>query len=160
MLQQERLLRVVTHQELVHFKPVVPQEAHPYQECNRSAAAQPRGLRIQVQDPPGIQILRQFPVTHHPQRFRRQVIRAGEFFRRPVYREVPAVRGRLPRGPRGPARPADGTELVPQVHFVSSLSRRIAVRFPSADNICDGFVKPAFHKRFEIIRGRFFRHAV
>ena len=33
---------------------------------------------------------------------------------------------------RGPARPADGTELVPQVHFVSSLSRRIAVRFPSS----------------------------
>ena len=132
MLQQERLLRIVAHQKLVHFKSVVRQETRTHEKGHGAASAQSRGLCIQVQDPPRIQFFRDLPVAHEPQCIRRQIQGVRKFLCRTVYREMAAVRTGFRGGCPAFPGPAHCPELILQVHFVSSFSRRTAVRLPSS----------------------------
>ena len=78
--------------------------------------------------------LRQIQAAHPGHRVPAHLHRSGEFLHRPVYRQMPAVpaagfrRSFSPRAGASSHRP----QLVPQVHFVSSFSSRIAVALPSS----------------------------
>ena len=90
--EQKGFFRIVPHQELMHFKPFIRQPSHTHKKSHRAASAQAGGFRVQIQDPPGIKIRRYFLFTHQHQGLPGQLQRAGKFLRRPVYRQMPAVR--------------------------------------------------------------------
>ena len=131
--EQVRFLRIVPHEELMDLKALIRQPSQAHEKSDRAAAAQAGGLRIQIENPPGIEIRRHLLFAHQGKGVPGQFPGAGKLLRRPVYRKVPAVTGSLFRLCRpARSRPADRPKLVSQVHSVSSFSRRIAVRLPSS----------------------------
>ena len=137
MPQQCRFLVVVAHQELMHLKSVIGKISESHQKSDRPAPRKAGGFRVQIQDPPGIEHLRQGHAAHFFQGFPPHFRGAGKFRHRAINRQVTAVpffgfRRPLPLLFLGRSRlPVYGPQLVPQVHFVSSFRIRIAVRFPS-----------------------------
>ena len=118
----------------MHLKAVICQPAQANQKSHRAASAEAGGFRIHIQDSPGIKHLRHFFFTHQGKGIPCQLQGTGELLRRPVYGKMAAVPCLLLRAVSRTvcSGAADCPQLIPEVHFVSSFSRRIAVRLPSS----------------------------
>ena len=116
LLQQEPFLRIVPHQVLPHREALIRQPPHAHQERHRPRPREARGLRVQVQDPPGIEILRHGLPLHEHHRPPHEAKGMGEFLHVTILRPFPAG-GVLPdRGGGFGGLGLNGPQLVPQIH--------------------------------------------